>query len=75
MDLRDVFAANLRKARQAKGWSQEELAHRARINRTYLSKLETGATWAGLEVIAKVSKALGVEPSDLLLRRSTLARR
>jgi transcriptional regulator with XRE-family HTH domain len=68
MDYRQVFARNLRRARQSKGLSQEELAHKARINRTYISKLETGATWAGLEVICKVAKVLGVEPSELLSR-------
>jgi transcriptional regulator with XRE-family HTH domain len=66
MDYRQVFARNLRKARQSKGLSQEELAHKAKVNRTYISKLETGATWAGLEVICKVARVLGIEPSDLL---------
>jgi transcriptional regulator with XRE-family HTH domain len=68
MDLRQVFAANLRRYRYAKGLSQEELAFRAKINRTYVSKLENGATWAGLEVIAKVARVLGVEAAELLVR-------
>lgn len=68
MDYRQVFARNLRRARQAKALSQEELADKAKINRTYVSKLETGATWAGLEVICKVARVLAVEPSDLLSR-------
>jgi transcriptional regulator with XRE-family HTH domain len=68
MDLRQVFAANLRRYRYAKGLSQEELAFRAKINRTYVSKLENGATWAGLEVIAKVARVLGVEAAELLVK-------
>lgn len=68
MDYRQVFARNLRKVRQSKGLSQEELAHKAKVNRTYVSKLETGATWAGLEVICKLARVLNVEPSDLLSR-------
>jgi transcriptional regulator with XRE-family HTH domain len=68
MDLRQVFAANLRRYRYAKGLSQEELAFRAKINRTYVSKLENGATWAGLEVIGKVARVLGVEAAELLVR-------
>ena len=77
MDLRQVFATNLRRFRHAKGLSQEELALRAKVNRTYISKLETGVTWAGLEVIAKLSRVLGVEPSELLVkqRRATSASR
>ena len=66
MDLRQVFATNLRHYRHAKGLSQEALADRAKINRTYLSKLETGATWAGLEIIGKLAKVLRIEPAELL---------
>jgi len=66
MKIRDVFATNLRRLRHEKGMSQEELADRAKINRTYVSKLETAATWAGLEIIAKLAKVLRVEPAELL---------
>ena len=51
MDLRDIFASNLRRLRYEKGISQEELADAASINRTYILKLETGVTYAGLEII------------------------
>ena len=39
-DLRQAFAANLRRLRHAKGISQEDLAYDAEVNRSYLSKLE-----------------------------------
>ena len=68
MDYRQVFATNLRRVRRAKGLSQEELAFRAKINRTYVSKLETGITWAGLEVMCKIARVLGIEPMELLAR-------
>jgi len=66
MDIREVFAANLRRLRHARGLSQEELADAASINRTYLSKLETASTYAGLEIIAKLAHVLEVEPGELL---------
>jgi ribosome-binding protein aMBF1 (putative translation factor) len=66
MDMRQVFAANLIRARRAKGLSQETLAYEADVNRTYISKLEKGSTWVGLEVVSKLSAVLGVEPADLL---------
>jgi transcriptional regulator with XRE-family HTH domain len=69
MDLRQVFAANLRRLRHQKGLSQEALAHEAGVNRSYLSKLETGTTYVGLEIIGKLADALGVEPAELLRRR------
>jgi transcriptional regulator with XRE-family HTH domain len=66
MDLRQVFAANLRRARHARGLSQEALAYEAGVNRTYLSKLEKGASYVGLEIIGKLADMLGLEAADLL---------
>jgi len=66
MDLRQVFAANLRRLRHARGLSQENLAYEAEVNRTYMSKIEKGATWVGLEIIGKLAAVLKVEPAELL---------
>ena len=66
MDYRQVFAANLRRIRHEKGFSQEVLAHEAGVNRTYMSKLEKGDTWVGLEIMVKLSTILDVQPADLL---------
>jgi transcriptional regulator with XRE-family HTH domain len=52
--------------RHAKGISQEDLAHEAGINRSYMSKLEKGASYPGLEIIAKLAAVLEVEPAELL---------
>jgi len=68
MDLRGIFATNLRRLRHARGLSQEELADLASINRTYVSKLETGAAYAGLEIIGKLEDVLEVEAVELLRR-------
>ena len=66
MDLRQVFAANLRRLRHRRGLSQEDLAHEADVNRTYMSKLEKGASYPGLEIIGKLAVVLQVEPAELL---------
>jgi transcriptional regulator with XRE-family HTH domain len=66
MDLRQVFAANLRRLRNAKGLSQEDLAYEADVNRSYMSTLEKGASYPGLEVIGKLAAVLEVEPAELL---------
>ncbi len=66
MDLRQVFAANLRRLRHAKGLSQEDLAYEADVNRTYVSKIEKGATYVGLEIVGKLAAVLDVEPAELL---------
>lgn len=66
MDIRDVLAANLRRLRKAAGLSQEELAHRAQIDRTYISALERSVYAAGIDVVDRIARELGVEAADLL---------
>lgn len=66
MDIREIFAKNLRLARQAKGFSQEELAHRAEIDRTYISSLERCMYSPSIEILDRLAKALDVETADLL---------
>jgi transcriptional regulator with XRE-family HTH domain len=66
MDYRHVFATNLRRLRTERGYSQEALAHEAGVNRTYMSKLEKGGSFVGLEVMVKLAKVLEVQPADFL---------
>jgi transcriptional regulator with XRE-family HTH domain len=68
MKIREVLALNVRKLRQARGLSQEELAHRADINRTYISSIERCRYSAGVDVINRIARILGVEAADLLKR-------
>jgi transcriptional regulator with XRE-family HTH domain len=66
MDLRDVFASNLRRIRHAKGLSQDDLAYEAQVSRSYLSQLAKGAFYASLKIVGKLAQALDVEPAELL---------
>jgi transcriptional regulator with XRE-family HTH domain len=66
MDLREVFAANLRRLRNAKGLSQDDLAYEAEVSRSYLSQIEKGAFFASLKIVGKLAAALDVEPAELL---------
>ncbi|MDT3377415.1 helix-turn-helix transcriptional regulator [Labrys neptuniae] len=66
MEIREVFARNLRALRQSRGLSQEELAHRADIDRTYISSLERSIYNASIDVVDRLARILGVEAADLL---------
>ena len=66
MDIRQRLGANVRKLRNAKGWSQEDYADRAGIHRTYVSDIERGARNPTATVIEKLAKPLGVAPGRLL---------
>ena len=68
MDLRDIFATNLRRCRNAKGLSQDALAYEAEVSRSYLSQLEKGVFHASLKIVERLAKALDVEPAELLRR-------
>ena len=66
MHLRLVFASNLKRLRSEYGLSQSNLALRAGLNRSYLSRLENGKNDPGLEIVAELAKVLGVTPAKLL---------
>jgi len=66
MELREVFARNLRRYRKQKGLSQEALAHEADIDRTYVSALERGNYAASIDMISKLAQVLEIEPFLLL---------
>ena len=68
MEIREVLALNLRNYRQAQELSQEELAHRAEIDRTYISSLERCVYAASIDVLDGLAHVLGVEAADLLRR-------
>jgi transcriptional regulator with XRE-family HTH domain len=65
MDKRDRFAVNLRRARQAAGISQEELAERCEVHRTEISLLERGGREPRLGTMIKLATALGTDAEAL----------
>lgn len=66
LDLQRVPAANLKRLRDARLWTQEELAKRAGLDRTEVQKIETGNRNPGVEVILKLAGALEASPDDIL---------
>ncbi len=65
-DLNQLVAKQVRLIRHERGWSQEELAARCRIHRTYIGAIERGERNVTLRTLAQVADALGVDPLDLL---------
>jgi transcriptional regulator with XRE-family HTH domain len=66
MEIREILAFNLKRLRADTGLSQEELAHRAGIDRTYVSSLERCVYAAGIDLVDRLAKELGVEAEELL---------
>lgn len=61
------FGTAVRDRRQELRLSQEELAARAGLNRTYIGDIERGARNIALVNIALLASALEIEPSSLLM--------
>ena len=52
--------------REAKGWSQQQLAEAAGLSQPYVSKVESGAREPSLVVVQALARALGVKVDELL---------
>lgn len=64
--LVEAFAAALRDLRQQIGLSQEQLALRASVDRSFVGKLESGKHQPSLAVIFSLAEALGTSPEHLV---------
>lgn len=62
-----AFGQAIKAARAEAGVSQEELAHRAGIDRSYMSSIERGEQNVGLMSMHRVAQALGLPLAALVL--------
>lgn len=69
--LHATVAANIRTRRQALGISQEILADRCNLHRTYIGAIERAERNITINTLARVAQALGCTPIDLLTTSST----
>jgi len=60
------FGDNLKRLRKQKGWSQEYLAYKCNLDRTYIGGVERGERNISLVNICRIAKSLGIEPFCLL---------
>ncbi len=67
MDIVKIFGKNVKKYRQELGISQEELADRSNLHRTYISAIECFRRSIALENIQRIANALEVETYKLFL--------
>lgn len=66
MDIRRQLRRNVRRLREARGWSQEELGFESDLHRTYISGIERGVRNPTVTIVARLARALGVAPAQLL---------
>ncbi|MGE5444570.1 MAG: helix-turn-helix transcriptional regulator [Ignavibacteriales bacterium] len=56
----------IKKAREARGLTQEQLAKLLDKKQPYIARLESGKYNPRLDILRKIAKVLGVEPKDLI---------
>ncbi len=66
MDIKKKFGQKIKDLRLAKCWSQEKLAQKADLDRTYITGIETGKRNVSIVVIEKLGIALNVKLIELL---------
>jgi transcriptional regulator with XRE-family HTH domain len=67
LDIVKVFGTNVRRYRTSLGISQEKLAERCGLHRTYISAIERFRRSIALENIQRIASALGVDAYMLLI--------
>lgn len=70
--LLQAFASELKARRTKLKFSQEELAYRAKVNRTYIAKLELARNQPTLTILRNIADALEIALPELL--QNTLVR-
>ena len=60
------LGAHLRKVREAKGWSQEEMAFRCGVHRTYVGSVERGEYNVTILTLRRFTKALAMSLRDAI---------
>jgi transcriptional regulator with XRE-family HTH domain len=63
---REATMLRVRALRHKKGFTQIELAEKAKIAQAYLSEIETGKTKPSLVVLERIAESLGCKIADLL---------
>lgn len=61
VEMLHILGKKIRALRQARGWTQEQLAAAANITPQYLSKIETGAKPASIITLGTIASALSME--------------
>lgn len=67
MDVVQLLGKKVRHYRKLKGMTQEQLAHEAEMERSYVSDLERGTRNPSVRALGRIAEALGIEPHLLLM--------
>lgn len=64
MDIKKEFGRKVKFFRKERGWSQEKLAEKAKLDRTYIPSIEKGVRNVSIIVIEKIANAFNIDIKD-----------
>jgi transcriptional regulator with XRE-family HTH domain len=66
VNVNKQLGSRIRDMRKESGFTQEELAHRAELDYSYINQIENGKRNPSMDAINRIAKALGVKVRDLI---------
>ena len=66
MDIQHLVGVNVRRFREIRNWSQDDLSDITELHRTYISGIERGTRNPTVKILGKLAQALEVTPCQLL---------
>ena len=64
-NLRELLAQNIKKYRKTRGFSQENLAEKAKISTTHIGMIEIGKKFPSVELLERIADSLGIDTPEL----------
>lgn len=71
-NIKCIVGENIRKYRKKLGLSQEDLADKARLHRTYIGGVERGERNITLDSMQQIANALGIKVADLFVEENNV---
>jgi transcriptional regulator with XRE-family HTH domain len=72
-ELRAILSANLKRYRNYRKFTQEEMAEKLKISIPFLSDVENGRKWVSPATLVKLADVLGIEPHELFKPEQNLS--
>ena len=66
MEIQKRLATRVKALRRESGWSQEELAYRAGVHRTFVSQIERATKVSSIVTVEKIARAFEIKIGTLL---------
>ena len=71
-DLRDLLASNIKKYRRIRGFSQENLAEKAKTSTTHIGMIEIGKKFPSVKMLDQIANALGIDTPELFTTKTVI---